>query len=198
MGIPYKLALTGSVQEGVSVDDGRRMIADAIESAIVALQGIETNQMFVQVGVGAAVTVRTVGAEEELKHKAAEFGGWQSDQLSSEDIKRRLCCARYCGWSGMAQVPSGLLAGGYRVVCKVHLVLLAVMNGALLGSPAPVDRARELADHIGMDWHVILDREPKQPGTPESFCCLRCGGGMVVETVGMLKGKRFIHTCEES
>lgn len=32
---------------------------------------------------------------------------------------------------------------------------------------------------------------------PEDFECSRCGGGYLVETIGMFAGKRYIHTCGE-
>jgi hypothetical protein len=129
---------------------------------------------------------------EVLKHKASEFGGTQDAQLTAEAIKQRLCCARGCGWNGATQIwtPDGL-----RVMCAPHTVLIMVMLLGLLGDPAPIDGARALADRLRIDWSVIIDQEPKQPCSPESFICLNCGGRMMAETVGMYSGHRWIHTC---
>lgn len=129
---------------------------------------------------------------EVFKRNASEFGGWQDHALGASEIRERLCCAAGCGWNGATQIWT---ASGYRVVCKVHSVMLTVMMLGLLGDPAPIEEAKELAHMLGVDWKIILDSEPRQPCSPDAFICLTCGGVMISETVGMYSGRRWIHTC---
>lgn len=129
---------------------------------------------------------------EMLKHSASDFGGWQSARMSTEDIGQRLCCSRGCGWSGARQI---WVPGGYRIVCKLHAVVLVIMQLALLGDTNPRGEAQEYADVLGLEWNLLLSTEPLHPCSPETFVCIHCGGRLMSETVGMYTGKRWIHTC---
>lgn len=131
---------------------------------------------------------------ETVKRQAEEFGGFQHTRLPSEQISVRLCCAQFCSGSGRTQI---VVPGGYRVLCGRHAVLVYMMTLGILGDPSPVGEVREYASRLGVDWERLLTTEPKHPTIPEHFSCLRCGGGYHVETIGMLAGKRYIHTCGE-
>lgn len=129
---------------------------------------------------------------EVLKIEAEEFGGWQRDRLTSEQIQLRYCCARFCSDRGKVQLP---MSGGFRVACGRHAALALMMVLGILGDPSPVGEVRAYAESLGVDWDKLLASEPIHPTTPEHFRCLRCGGGYHVETIGMYTGKRYIHNC---
>lgn len=130
---------------------------------------------------------------EEHKIDPDEFGGIQPSRLSTPEIERRFCCARFCASMGVTQIA---VPGGFRIVCGRHGVLVYMMTLGILGDPSPVREVREYAAKLRTDWDSILQAEPKHPTLPENFSCLRCGGGYHVETIGMMKGIRYIHTCE--
>lgn len=129
---------------------------------------------------------------EALKTYPNDFAGFQVGQLPTEQIMQRLCCARFCDGRGRVQIA---VPGGYRIICGRHAVILLLNSLALLGDTSPSGEAKEYAEILDVPWAVVLATEPSYPTTPESFRCLRCGGGYLPETVGMLTGKRYIHTC---
>lgn len=134
---------------------------------------------------------------EALKHNYEDFGGIQSFLLPQPMIEQRICCARSCPHSGFVQVQIPLeTPEQYRVLCKSHYVLTCMMTAAALGDPAPAEEAKRVAEAINMDWSTFLRVvEPKHAVQPENFICMKCGGAMVPETVGMYSGKRWVHTC---
>lgn len=136
----------------------------------------------------------TVVLTESLKRDPADFGGIQPSRLSTPEVEQRLCATRFCSNTGRIQIA---VPGGFRVVCGRHAVLIYMMTLGILGDPSPIPEVREYATKLGVDWEVLLSFEPKHPIMPEGFVCLRCGGGHLVETIGMFKGSRYIHNCGE-
>lgn len=132
---------------------------------------------------------------EQIKRKPEEFGGMQFQELSDEDCETRLCAARWCGNVGFGQL---VWRGSFRVLCRVHLLRTYIATAYTLGDPSPLADARVFADEIRMDWGALLREIPyAEPTKPEEFRCILCGGMMMAETVGMLSGRRWIHTCGE-
>lgn len=136
---------------------------------------------------------------EQLKHDNNEFGGLQGGRLPQHAIEQRICCGQFCGFPGFAQIEIPLTAPEqYRVVCRKHFVLIALMTSASIGDPAPAMEAKRVADLINLDWRGFLETaEPKHAVQPGNFICMRCGGGLMPETTGMFAGRRWTHTCGE-
>lgn len=133
---------------------------------------------------------------EAFKRQPEEFGGIQYLILSREDAQTRLCCARWCGSPGFGQIIDG---SGYRILCATHLLRLYMTMYVLLGNPMYHDDTRSQADKLGLDWGILLREHPlPEPLKPEEFRCILCGGQMSAETVGMLSGRRWVHTCGEA
>lgn len=133
---------------------------------------------------------------EIIKRNPNEFAGFQTERLTPEQVSLRLCCASGCSSPGRSQMA--LATGGYRVVCGRHAVLCHMMELGILGDSSPVTEIKNLCEILGVDWEQLLKSEPIHPTLPENFSCLRCGGGYLVETIGMFAGKRYIHTCGET
>jgi hypothetical protein len=134
---------------------------------------------------------------EIQKRNPEEFGGFQEDRIIEPgQLALRMCCARGCSMPSIVQLA--VPTGGFRVVCGRHAVLSHMMVLGILGDTSPVAEIKTICEAIGLDFNAILKSEPVHPTLPENFTCLRCGGGYLVETIGMFKGKRFIHNCEGS
>jgi hypothetical protein len=136
---------------------------------------------------------------EQMKHNSEEFGGIQSGRLKQHEIEQRMCCAQFCSLPGFTQIEIPLaVPEEYRVVCRKHYVLIALMVSASIGDPSPAMEAKRVAELINLDWRGFLESaEPKHAVQPENFTCMRCGGGMTKETTGMFAGRRWSHTCGE-
>lgn len=133
---------------------------------------------------------------EALKRQAQQFGGIQYALLEAEEVKARLCAARWCGNPGIGQVID---AEGYRVLCAAHMLRLYLVMYVLLGNPMYIDDAQRQAKALGIEWSAMLrDRPLPEPIAPEEFRCILCGGQMTAETVGMFSGRRWVHTCGEA
>jgi hypothetical protein len=149
---------------------------------------------------------------EILKHNAQEFGGIQGSLMSAQEVAQRMCCAAYCGHFGFAQVlmsswgtlkrPVGAEtfelqpSYTYRVICRRHFVIMALVQAHSLGDPLPLQAGKEAADAVGIDWsEIFAARTTPQPVRPGEFLCLDCGGIMMSETAGMPVGKRWVHNC---
>jgi hypothetical protein len=138
---------------------------------------------------------------DDLKINPEDFGGFQTSDLSLRDAQKRYCAAQFCSFPGWGQIVIPLTEPrSLRIVCRKHLVLYTLMISAILGDPSPTAEARRVADETGVDWGMFLEMtEPlKSPSSPENFICIRCGEGMIGETIGMYSGKRFVHTCGEA
>lgn len=129
---------------------------------------------------------------EVVKTEPGEFAGFLVERLTTDQLTLRLCAAAGCGDRAVSLLK---IPGGYRPVCGRHAVIAQLLINAILGDPAPAMSAREYAERLGVDWAVVRASEPKHPTSPESFVCINCGGGYLVETQGMFAGKRYIHTC---
>lgn len=139
---------------------------------------------------------------EIIKHRPEEFGGIQTTLLDEAEKAARYCAAKNCGGAGWVQQ---ILPGSnedvqtFRVICKLHYVLVAMLMSAGLGDDSPLQEARTAAEEVGLDWAEFMAARPiPSPVRPEEFLCLSCGGKMMSETVGMFSGRRWIHTCGES
>lgn len=134
---------------------------------------------------------------EILKRDPNEFGGIQFRSLTPEEIVQRTCAAKFCSWRGRSQVqiPSVENFPTFRVYCGPHWIKIQMMTAVLLGDPSPFEEARQLAEKLNIDWGLVASLQPKDALPPEAFICATCAGGMIVETVGMFTGKRYIHTC---
>lgn len=138
---------------------------------------------------------------EMIKHDPEEFGGLQTEVLCWEDISNRICASRGCGQPGEVQLQMVVPAAEgpqYRILCSSHIILYMLLFGAIMGDPSAAANAREIADLLGISWQLFLEKQGvAAPIDPEQFRCLRCGGRMQGERVGMLTGTRYIHTCGE-
>lgn len=141
---------------------------------------------------------------ETFKRDRREFGGQQFVFMSPEEIASRMCCAKGCGEPGYVQTmvsvpddpPEIYAALGLRIMCKWHLVRVALAIATVLGDPSPSGEAMDVARRVGVDWSVFLRDKPiAEPIQPEEFRCLTCGGQLAAETVGMFSGRRWVHTC---
>lgn len=145
-------------------------------------------------------------AVEVIKHDPAIFGGWQSTQMSPEEVSSRLCVAKGCGDSGFLQVlvwpPEDSDKPTLRIVCKRHLVKVVLAMGVVLGDPSPVGEAMDLLRRIGLasDAAWLREKPYAEPVMPEDFRCLACDGNgrLMPETQGMFSGRRWVHTCGET
>lgn len=142
------------------------------------------------------------GPVEIIKHHPGEFGGIQTTLLDDIEREQRLCAGKGCANPGYIQQ---ILPGSnedqqtFRVICKLHYVLVAMLMAAGLGDDSPLGEARAAAEEVGLDWAMFMVARPiPAPVRPQEFLCLDCGGKMMAETVGMLSGRRWIHTCGES
>lgn len=138
-------------------------------------------------------TLRTF---EVFKRRPEEFGGVQYREVEGrEEAMTRICAARWCGNPGFGQIIDG---SGYRILCASHLLRLYMTMYVLLGNPMYHDDAQAQAKRLGIDWGVMLRERPvPEPIKPDEFRCILCGGQMASETVGMLSGRRWVHTCGE-
>lgn len=139
---------------------------------------------------------------EILKHYPHEFGGIQTTLLDEIEREQRMCAAKGCGGAGWVQQ---ILPGSnedqqtFRVICKLHYVVMAMLMSAGLGDESPLQEARTAAEEAGLCWEDFMAARPiPVPIRPQEFLCLDCGGKMMSETVGMFSGRRWIHTCGES
>jgi hypothetical protein len=139
---------------------------------------------------------------EQVKLDPGDFGGFQIAPMSMEERAQRYCCAAGCAFPGFSQMTLRGIQGSapeqpreYRLLCKRHVVLYVLMVSAVLGDPSPSAEAREVADIIGLDWIEL--NGPVTVFDPDRSRCVRCGGGMVAERVGMYSGTRYVHTCGE-
>ncbi len=128
---------------------------------------------------------------EDLKTRAEEFGGFQSERVPSNIIEGRLCAAKHCGEAGRIQIP---VPGGYRIVCGRHGVVVHMMVLGLLGDPSPVPEIREYAERLGVRWDELLTTEPVHPAMPIWFTCLQCGRGLE-EEYSDGKSVVYSHVC---
>lgn len=147
------------------------------------------------------MTERLTGVEI-IKHRPEEFGGIQTMLLDEFERSQRLCAAKWCSHPGWIQQ---ILPGSdednqtFRVICKLHYVLMAMLMSAGLGDESPLLEARTAAEEVGLPWAEFLAARPIPTAVrPREFLCLDCGGKMTSETAGMFSGRRWIHTCGES
>lgn len=140
-----------------------------------------------------------MGAKVEIiKHNADDFGGIQFEQLSPKEVQQRKCAARWCRWAGQVQVQLPPIDGdiaSFRVYCGVHYIRFTIVTALSVGDPSPFAEAERLAEFMGVDWTLVKNVSGKTLAKPENFVCANCTGGMIVETIGMHTGKRYIHTC---
>jgi hypothetical protein len=144
---------------------------------------------------------------EVIKHDPGEYGGWQNYNMTPDVLLQRLCVARRCGNPGYIQMltwpPEDNDPPTLRILCRSHLVKVSMAIAVVLGDPSPVGEVNDLLRRMGVegvaaDW--LREYPYAEPLMPEDFRCLACGGAgrLMAETQGLYKGRRWIHTCEES
>lgn len=141
-----------------------------------------------------------IDAVESIKHDPEEFGGFQTEVLTPEEAQERYCARRFCANRGEVQIsiPDPSDSETYRVLCAQHFIMSIVVQSAILGDPAPFGEGKQLCEKFGLDFDSILLAQVPTIVDLRRAVCDRCGGGMMVETVGMYKGRRFVHTCPEA
>jgi hypothetical protein len=85
----------------------------------------------------------------------------------------------------------------YRVYCGVHYIRFTIVTALSVGDPSPFSEAKRLALSMGVDWALVKNVSEVSIADPDHFACSKCAGGMIVETAGMLSGRRYVHTCGE-
>lgn len=135
----------------------------------------------------------------QIKHEAEDFGGFQLSNLPYKDVSKILCARRFCGAHAAIQIMIPLEKPKmYRALCPKHFVLLCVVQSAAMGDPSPIGEGKRIADKLGIEWNSGWDLNSPALIDPEYVICSHCGGGMIGETGGAFKGKRWVHTCIET
>lgn len=133
---------------------------------------------------------------EQLKLNPEDFGGFQTRMLTVEEAGQRYCARVGCADRGRIQmmIPG---EGGrmFRVLCGRHFIMIMIIQAAVMGDPSPIGEGRRLADKMKIPWENIPDLNVPQVVNFGTAICERCGGGAMMETVGMYAGCRWIHTC---
>ena len=134
---------------------------------------------------------------EQLKLNPEDFGGLQTRQLTITEAQQRYCAKKNCSDRGRVQIAiPGEDLRLWRVLCARHFIMIMIIQAHALGDPSPLGEGRRLAEKMG-----ILDAQIPDPGGVPTLVdlskaiCDKCGGSMMTETIGMFKGRRFVHTC---
>ncbi len=133
---------------------------------------------------------------EQLKVDPEDFGGFQTEVLTVEQAYQRYCCKAGCADHGRVQfmIPG---EGGklFRLLCGRHYIMMMIIQAAVLGDPSPMGEGQRLAEKMGIPWVNIPDVNTPQVVDFGTAVCSRCGGGAMMERVGMYAGCRWVHTC---
>lgn len=132
---------------------------------------------------------------ERIKLNPDDHGGFQTKRLSREEAKERFCARRWCSDKGRVQIEIPFENPRmYQILCARHFIMMMIVSAAAMGDPSPLGEGQRIAEALGVDWDPPSLGSP-QLVDPEQFCCSRCGGRMMSETMGIYKGVRWIHTC---
>lgn len=148
---------------------------------------------------------------EIIKRNPEDFGGFQDVVLTPEERVARYCAVAGCASSGYTQIgmpkyksdSSQQPVSTYRLVCRLHVVLMTILIDSFYGDPSPLTEARKMAQHVGLDFVMLIDEASARPGGDEGLGlfnpayarCVNCGGAFIGEKQGMYTGTRYVHTC---
>jgi len=134
---------------------------------------------------------------EQLKHNQNDFGGFQTKRMTTQEAEQRMCARLWCGNKGLLQLSIPFEDPRmYRVLCATHFILVMVVAAAAMGDPSPIGEGRRIAEALGVDWNPQDSLKIQQVVDLENAICSRCGGQMMLESVGDYKAIRWSHTCK--